>query len=97
MPSAPYVCGWCLGAASSADGTDLAHCRCRGKYGTVECACAAVDHVPTTALLERMAGFCHMTPELVQHYHEHQRGEVSKAQVVAQLLASAGINVAATP
>lgn len=78
--SQPFVCGWCLGAASSAEGADLAHMRCRGQYphtapgSPLECACAVGDHVLTGALAERMASFCHLTPELVRYYHVKQRG-----------------------
>jgi len=72
MANPPFACGFCLGAASAADGTDISHCRCR----MASCACAQADHVPTLELITRMAGYCHMTEAAVLHFHEHQRGQV---------------------
>lgn len=69
MANPPFACGFCLGAASCADGATLNHCRCR----MASCACAAANHVLTPELVTRMAGYCHMTEAAVLHFHNVER------------------------
>lgn len=62
------LCGWCQGAAESTDPISD-HRRCRSTEES-PCACALVDHVITKPLAERMAVFCHKTPEWVIKRHK---------------------------
>lgn len=82
MTTKPYYCGFCLGAPLCADGTDLAHCRCR----LAQCACAQGDHALTPELVGVMAAYCGMTEVAVIHYHENQRESCQSASMSSPVM-----------